>query len=94
MPVPMTAPMPSKVSWKAPSERLSDFFSAVARISSSDLIRPRPPSRGAAVAMTLPSNVKFVGATLTAAPREGNPFRQTLAREHRPERPAAEDVDM
>jgi hypothetical protein len=27
------------VSWKAPRERVSDFFSAVARMESSDLIR-------------------------------------------------------
>ena len=26
MPVPITAPMPSMVSWKAPSERRSPFF--------------------------------------------------------------------
>ena len=41
MPVPMTAPMPSRVSWKAPSDRLSDFFSAVARMASSDFTRPK-----------------------------------------------------
>src|SRR4051812_36972338 len=40
IPVPMTAPMPSRVSWKAPSERLSDFFSAVARMASRDFTRP------------------------------------------------------
>ncbi len=47
MPVPMTAPMPSRVSWTTPSDRLSDFFSAVARIASSDLMRHivPPPSR-------------------------------------------------
>ena len=43
MPVPMMAPMPIMVSWKAPSERLRLFFSAVARISSSGLMR-RPMS--------------------------------------------------
>ena len=32
------APMPSIVSWTAPSDRCSDFFSAVAKISSSGLI--------------------------------------------------------
>jgi hypothetical protein len=31
--------MPSMVSWNAPSERVSDFFSAVARIESSDFTR-------------------------------------------------------
>ena len=40
MPVPMIAPMPSMVSWNAPSERCSDFFSAVARMASSGLTRP------------------------------------------------------
>src|SRR5687768_4126074 len=40
MPVPMIAPTPSMVSWNAPSERGSDFFSAVARMASSDLTRP------------------------------------------------------
>ncbi len=51
MPVPMMAPMPSMVSWNGPSERCSDFFSAVARIASSGLTRHiysserRPPSR-------------------------------------------------
>ncbi len=39
MPVPMMPPMPSMVSWNAPSERVSDFFSAVARIESSDFTR-------------------------------------------------------
>ena len=39
MPVPMMAPMPIMVSWKAPSERLRLFFSAVAMISSSGLMR-------------------------------------------------------
>ncbi|MCR5875478.1 hypothetical protein LRS10_15600 [Phenylobacterium sp. J426] len=47
MPVPMMAPMPSMVSWNAPSDRCSDFFSAVARIASSGLTRHIfPPSSG------------------------------------------------
>ena len=54
IPVPMTAPMPRRVNWNAPRERLSDFFSAVARIASSDLIRPKPPCRGADVAILFP----------------------------------------
>ena len=41
MPVPMTAPMPSMVSWNAPSERCSDFFSAVANMASRGLTRPK-----------------------------------------------------
>ena len=40
MPVPITAPMPSRVSWTGPSERCSDFFSAVARIASERLNTP------------------------------------------------------
>jgi hypothetical protein len=40
IPVPMTQPMPNKVSWNHPSERWSDFFSAVARIAPSGLTRP------------------------------------------------------
>ena len=39
MPVPMMAPMPSKVSWNAPSWRLSGFLSAVSKILSSGLTR-------------------------------------------------------
>src|SRR6185312_7360500 len=39
MPVPMTAPIPSRVSWKGPSERCRPFFSAVAMMASSDLTR-------------------------------------------------------
>jgi len=39
MPVPMMAPTPSKVSCNGPSWRLRLFFSAVARIWSSDLTR-------------------------------------------------------
>jgi hypothetical protein len=54
MPVPMTAPIPRRVSWNAPSDRFSDFFSAVARMSSSGLTRPRPTVRGAAVEIVLP----------------------------------------
>ena len=41
MPVPMTAPIPSMVSWNAPSDRCSPFFSAVARMASSDLTRSK-----------------------------------------------------
>jgi hypothetical protein len=40
MPVPMMQPTPNRVSWTAPSERLSDFFSAVARMASSGFTRP------------------------------------------------------
>ena len=40
MPVPITAPIPSMVSWNAPSERCSDFFSAVANMASRDFTRP------------------------------------------------------
>src|SRR3954462_8701606 len=39
MPVPMTAPMPSMVSSNQPSWRFKPFFSAAARIMSSDLVR-------------------------------------------------------
>jgi len=39
MPVPMMAPTPSIVSWNAPSERVSDRFSALAKIASSGLMR-------------------------------------------------------
>jgi hypothetical protein len=39
IPVPITAPTPSIVSWNAPRERCSPFFSAVARMASSDLMR-------------------------------------------------------
>src|SRR5712671_1219963 len=39
IPVPIIAPMPSIVSENAPSERCNDFFSAVARMSSSGLMR-------------------------------------------------------
>jgi hypothetical protein len=39
IPVPMMAPMPSIVSWNAPSCRTSDFFSAVSRIFSSGFTR-------------------------------------------------------
>jgi hypothetical protein len=55
IPVPMTAPMPSRVSWNAPSERFRLYFSAVSRIASSGLILPRPGARGAAVAISIPS---------------------------------------
>jgi hypothetical protein len=41
MPVPIIAPMPSMVSWKAPNQRCSDFFSAVARMTSSDFTRSK-----------------------------------------------------
>ena len=41
MPVPMTAPMPSIVSWNAPSDRCSDFFSAVAKMASRGFTRPK-----------------------------------------------------
>jgi hypothetical protein len=41
MPVPMTLPMPSRVSCTAPRDRCSAFFSAVARIASSGLIRSK-----------------------------------------------------
>src|SRR5438128_12685212 len=41
MPVPITAPIPSMVSWKAPSDRLRLFFSAVARMASRGLTRPK-----------------------------------------------------
>ena len=46
MPVPITAPMPRRVSCTAPSERCSDFFSAVATMASSGLTRQskREPS--------------------------------------------------
>ena len=39
MPVPITQPIPNRVSWNAPSERCSDFFSAVAKMASSGLTR-------------------------------------------------------
>jgi hypothetical protein len=39
MPVPITAPTPSMVNWNAPRVRVRDFFSALARIASSGLIR-------------------------------------------------------
>src|ERR1700760_2957744 len=39
MPVPITAPMPSRVSWNGPSDRCRPFFSAVAMMASSDLTR-------------------------------------------------------
>ena len=68
MPVPITAPMPSRVSWNAPSERLSDFFSAVARIASSDLIRPTSAlPRCDALRDITP--LQSCGATLAAAGR-------------------------
>jgi hypothetical protein len=41
MPVPITAPMPSKVSCSAPSCRFSAFFPAVSRILSSGLTRQK-----------------------------------------------------
>src|SRR4029079_3181666 len=69
IPVPMTAPIPSKVSWKAPSERLSDFFSAVARISSSGLTRPRLLARGATVAILLPFRAHLPATLTTAVPK-------------------------
>ena len=48
MPAPMMAPMPSRVSWKAPRERRSwdSGFSAEARIAFSDLVRKMPCSKG------------------------------------------------
>ena len=52
IPVPMIAPTPSMVSWKAPSERWSDFFSAVARMASSGFTRPNIgvlPTSGAGI---------------------------------------------
>jgi hypothetical protein len=39
IPVPIMAPTPSMVSWKAPSERVRDRFSALAKIASSGLMR-------------------------------------------------------
>jgi hypothetical protein len=41
MPVPMMAPTPSNVSCTGPSERCSDFFSAVANMAFSGLMRSR-----------------------------------------------------
>src|SRR4051794_14911838 len=93
MPVPMTAPMPSRVSWNAPRERLSDFFSAVARIASSDLIRPRPTPRGAAVAILLPLLQTLRGepsGCSTGSKRKS----AASAAQHRPKRPAAEQMDV
>ena len=40
MPVPITQPIPNKVNWNAPSVRCNDFFSAVAKMASSDFTRP------------------------------------------------------
>src|SRR3954454_13977803 len=74
IPVPITAPMPSRVSWNAPSERFRDFFSAVAKIESIDLTRPRPGARGAAVAMVLPSELGF-GSDRNGSNCGRNPLR-------------------
>src|SRR3954449_5632590 len=74
IPVPITAPMPRRVSWNAPSDRLRDFFSAVARIESIDLTRPRPGARGAAVAMVLPSELGF-GSDRNGSNCGRNPLR-------------------
>src|SRR5689334_2348333 len=102
MPVPITAPMPSNVNWKAPSDRLSDFFSAVARIESNGLMRPTPLVRGAAVATMSPLIVPVRGATLTAEAVRAIPVRRDYAAQpepeltckHRPQRTTTENVQM
>src|SRR3954471_12291033 len=109
IPVPMTAPMPSSVSWKAPSERCRPFFSAVARIASSDFTRPKSPPRSAALAILLPSEM-ISSQDPNGSRQEGNPpcppaslatarttsraLSRRSARQHRPQRAAAEDVKV
>src|SRR3954465_541380 len=96
MPVPITAPMPSMVSWNAPSERLRLFFSAVARMASRGFTRPKimcfpfyeMPALGASLVILV------VARQPSGCARLRNSFRRRSAREHRPERPTAENVDV
>jgi len=72
IPVPIMAPTPSMVSWKAPSERWSDFFSAVARIASSGFTRPK--IMDGPLTAVIPPPLANKAGSLTAKPGEAIPY--------------------
>src|SRR4051794_21522107 len=94
IPVPMTAPIPSRVSWKAPSDRCRPFFSAVARMASSDFTRPNIMKESPDCEVRLCGRfVKRRSLMVNrgcAIPYRANP----LSRQHRPEPAACKDMDM
>src|SRR6185436_15622657 len=68
MPAPITAPMPSSVSWSGPSVRRSDVSgaSAEARIALSDLVRNSPRSRVGLLSLQEPGRlVRDAGGSMT-----------------------------
>jgi hypothetical protein len=77
IPVPMTAPIPSMISWIGPSDLCRDFFSAVARIASSDLTRHMDFLR---TAMPPAAMTKFGALTVTGLRLERPVKRHGLAR--------------